>query len=217
MDRMDRNFKIPPGIKYLIGIDEVGRGPLAGPLTICAVSVDRHSKYNKKLLQDFRDSKKLSPKKRLELSHVAEKAQKNGQIKYSLHSVSSTFVDKYGLSNAVKGAIKKALKKLNLPPKECFVFLDGLLYAPAEYIFQKTIIKGDEKVKIISCASVIAKVHRDELMVKMDKKYPGYDFSKHKGYGTRAHFLKIRKLGPCEIHRQSFLKKFFSKPNKSKV
>src|SRR3990167_2260660 len=195
-------------IKYLIGIDEVGRGPLAGPVTVCAFCVPKASKlkYSKNLFKDFKDSKKLSPLKREELSKIAHRAEEEGLIKFSVFSVPAAYIDARGISQAVKLAISKCLKKLNLAPSECQVMLDGLLHAPEEYVFQKTIIKGDEKIKVISCASVMAKVHRDAFMVKMDKKYSQYGFKDHKGYGTKQHISMIKKHGSSKIHRLTFLK-----------
>src|SRR3989344_6599467 len=175
--------------KYIIGIDEVGRGPLAGPVTVCAVCLPNDSKYwfSKKLLKGFTDSKKLSPRKREELSEIAYNAKGKGLIKFSISPVPASYIDKHGISRATFLAIKKCLRKLNLVPRECRVMLDGLLKAPKEYIFQKTIIRGDQKIKVISCASVLAKVHRDSFMTKMDKTYFQYGFKNHKGYGTKQH------------------------------
>lgn len=192
-------------VRYLVGIDEVGRGPLAGPVTVCAVSFSKLSNKGNRFVREFKDSKKLSEAKRLELFNKAKIAKKECLINYSVSSVSSTYIDKYGISKAVNKAIKNCLKKLNLEPQECKVMLDGLLKAPIEYKFQKTIIKGDDKIKVISCASVIAKVSRDSLMKRLHKKYENYGFSDHKGYGTKNHILKIKKFGPSEIHRRSFL------------
>ena len=194
-------------MKYLIGIDEVGRGPLAGPLTVCAVSMPRFSKKSRNLIKHFRDSKKLPPQKRLELFKKADVAQKQGLINFSISSVSASFIDKFGISKAIKRAIKRVLKRLNLPPKRCLVLLDGSLKAPPEYVSQKTIIKGDQKIRIISCASVLAKVKRDRGMIRQSRKYFEYGFEKHKGYGTKKHIEIIKKIGPSKIHRLSFLRK----------
>lgn len=195
------------GYKYLVGIDEVGRGPLAGPVTVCAVSIFNSSKKSKSLIGHFRDSKKLSPNKRLVLFEKAISAQKKGLINFSISSISASYIDRLGISKALGKAIEGVLKKLNLPPKKCLVLLDGSLKAPPEYIFQKTIIKGDQKVRIIGCASVLAKVKRDKSMIKQSGKYLGYGFERNKGYGTKKHIEAIKKFGPCQIHRQSFLQK----------
>ncbi|MEK7552197.1 MAG: ribonuclease HII [Patescibacteria group bacterium] len=195
-------------VKYLIGIDEVGRGPLAGPVTVCAfcLPISLRLKYSKNLLKDFRDSKKLSSSKREKLSKIAHDAALKGFINFSISSMSADYIDTHGISKAVRVAISKCLKKLNLAPKECQVMLDGLLHAPKEYAFQKTVIRGDQKIKVISCASVVAKVYRDAFMVKMDKKYSNYGFKNHKGYGTEEHISMIKKYGPSKIHRLTFLK-----------
>lgn len=195
-------------MKYVVGIDEVGRGPLAGPVTVCVVACEQN--LYKKLMKDKclprsgKDSKKLSSQNRLIYSEYLKKTG----IKYSIIDISNKIIDKKGISFAIKTAIKKAVEKLMLDPKECEVLLDGGLKAPEEFVRQKTIIKGDEKEKIISWASILAKVARDALMCKIAKKYPKYGFEKHKGYGTVDHRKAIKKYGLSEIHRESFCKKF---------
>ena len=195
-------------MKYIIGIDEVGRGPLAGPVTVCAVlceeEVYKNLKKDKTLPKVGRDSKKLSPKQREEYSEVI----KRKKIKYSIVHISNKVIDKKGVSFAIKSAIKKCLDKLEIRNLKLEIILDGGLKAPIEFKSQKTIIKGDEKEKIIAWASILAKVSRDKLMEKSHKKYPKYDFHIHKGYGTRLHRESIKKNGLSEIHRMSFCKNF---------
>jgi len=195
-------------IKYLIGIDEVGRGPLAGPITFCAFCVPVGKEL--RFLRGIKSSKKMNEKNRMEwVRKINEKAISSG-IRYAISSVSANSIDKYGISYSNRLAIKRILKKLGIEPNKCRIFLDGGLKAPKDFIFQKTIVRGDEKIKIISCASVVAKVKRDKVMVRMAKKFKEYNFEKNKGYGTEEHLRALREHGPCEIHRKSFLKKILT-------
>lgn len=193
-------------IKYIVGIDEVGRGPLAGPVTVAAVAAPILS-YKFQISNQFsniKDSKKLSPKKRQEWYSIIKN---NPSLKFSVASVSQSIIDRKGIAYATGLAIKRCLKKLD----SCFmihnscskVLLDGSLFAPAGYI-QKTIIKGDEKIPIISAASIIAKVTRDRKMARLAKKFPIYNFETHKGYGTKMHRELVKTNGLCELHRRSF-------------
>lgn len=191
-------------VKYLIGIDEVGRGPLAGPFVVCAFYVRKEIKIS---FRGIHNSKKLTANQRERWEKILKEMKKKGLADFSFASVSPKMVDKIGLTKSANLAVKKALFKLSLAPKNCMVFLDGGLKAPDDFCFQKTIVKGDEKIKIISCASVLAKVRRDRTMRRLAKTYPNYDFEIHKGYGTRLHYSKIKKHGPSPIHRQTFLKK----------
>lgn len=194
---MDNNFN------WYIGIDEVGRGPLAGPVTLCAVAFKTREMD---VFNGIKDSKKLSEKKRVDWLEKIEIEKGNGNIFYSLSSSDNNIIDSKGISLAIKDAIKNCLIELNLEPQKCFVLLDGSLKAPVEYVYQETIIKGDEKEQIIGVASVIAKVKRDELLCEYSKKYPEYGMEKHKGYGTKAHYEAIKKHGLCGIHRRSYLR-----------
>ncbi len=195
--------------KYIVGIDEVGRGPLAGPVTIgvvvCEEKIYKNLKKNNKLPPLGKDSKKLNEKDREKYSKVLEELKKQGKISFRVNHVSNTVIDSKGISFAIKKGIKDALKKLKLKIKTSEVRLDGELKAPDGFT-QKTIIKGDEKEKIIAWASIIAKVSRDELMVKMALKYPDYGLDIHKGYGTAKHIEAIQKYGISKVHRLSFCK-----------
>ncbi len=190
--------------RYIIGIDEVGRGPLAGPVTVGAVLISRNLKLpNFKL----RDSKKLSQKKREEWFRYIKS---NPEIYFATASVSAKIIDKIGIKKATARALSRALSQALLSSHSRIegieIMLDGLLYAPKKYINQKTIIKGDEKIPAISLASIAAKVTRDKKMVKLSKKYIGYGFEFHKGYGTKKHYEMIDKYGISKIHRKSYLK-----------
>jgi len=213
------HVKHPAGTKYIIGIDEAGRGPLAGPVAVgvCLVPVKM---TRKNLLKNFgfkkiKDSKKLSPKMReawFEKMCEMQKLRNNGNSTFSfaVTMISNKTIDTQGLSFAIRKAMAGSLKKIqrstNFKPSECLVLLDGGLHAPAEFSFQKTIIKGDEKEFAISLASIAAKVTRDVHMKKLAKKHPAYGFEIHKGYGTARHIAAIKKEGITPIHRVSFLK-----------
>lgn len=195
------------GHKYLIGIDEVGRGPLAGPVAIGVVKLKVESlKVKTKWGKGFRDSKKLSSKAREVWMVKIEEARSEGWLEYAVAFVAPSIIDKKGLSYAIRTALAKALGSIEHGVNETKVLLDGGLRAPAHYKSQKTIIKGDEKELVIALASIVAKVTRDARMVKLGKKFPAYGFEKHKGYGTRAHYKAIKKHGITPHHRRSFLK-----------
>jgi len=187
-----------------VGIDEVGRGPLAGPITLCALCVKNDFDFVN--FAGIKDSKKLSPQKREEWFEKISKLCTDGQVSFALSSVDADEIDSMGLTHCIKKAIRNILSELKLDPQKTEVRLDGSLYAPKEFIFQKTIIKGDEKEPVISAASIVAKVTRDKMMVKFAEKYPEYGFEKHKGYGTPMHQKAIRAYGLTPIHRRSFIK-----------
>lgn len=196
---------------HIIGIDEVGRGPLAGPVTLCATCVATDFDLSPSgPFGGIKDSKKLSEKKREEWLVKIGELREKGFINYALISIEADEIDKIGIAVAIKKAVAACLEALiigaKISPDTVKVFLDGSLSAPEKFIIQETIIKGDEKVPIISAASIVAKVSRDIHMNKMAEKYPGYGLEKHKGYGTAEHIHAIRKNGPSAIHRRSFLK-----------
>ncbi|MDO8522712.1 MAG: ribonuclease HII [bacterium] len=190
--------------KYLIGIDEVGRGPLAGPMMVGAIAIAGEPPAAQ-FLEGIKDSKKLTKLQREKWSKKiwAEK-EKAGNINIAIVSISPAVIDKFGISPSLKLAVAKCLKILVGQDDEYQIMLDGSLYAPEKYKNQQTIIKGDEKIPIISAASVVAKVYRDNLMQKLHKKYPEYGFDAHKGYGTAAHIAAIKKHGLSTLHRRSF-------------
>lgn len=190
--------------KYLIGIDEAGRGPLAGPVSVGAVMISKD--FNKKLWKGVRDSKKLSHKAREEWFIKLQEWQKLGIIKFHVALVSEKIIDTKGISYAIKKGIAECLKKVKADCDTCTVLLDGSLKAPAEFLNQETIIKGDDKEPIISLASIAAKVTRDRYIIKIAKKYPLYKLEIHKGYGTHFHREMIKKYGSAVIHRKSFLR-----------
>jgi ribonuclease HII len=202
-------------IKYTIGIDEVGRGPLAGPVTVCAFAI---LKKDLALLDDIgaKDSKKLSAQKREIVDKKLKKLASEGLCLYQISSTSSQIIDRDGLTKAIQMAIASVLKKLNIHPENADIYLDGGLRAPISYFRQHTIIHGDGLVPVISCASILAKVFRDRLMDKYDLAFPEYGFLGNKGYGTPEHYKAIRKYGITPIHRELFLRKLDKKHYLSK-
>ena len=178
---------------FICGIDEVGRGPFAGPVVAGAVILPKDCD-----LLYLNDSKKLSEKKREELyDQIMEKA-----LSVGLGFVDNERIDEINILNATYEAMRQAISKLSHKPD---ILLNDAVTIPGVDIPQVPIIKGDAKSATIAAASIIAKVTRDRLMVEMDEKYPGYEFSKNKGYGTAAHIEGLKKYGPCEIHRRSFI------------
>lgn len=195
--------------KHTIGIDEVGRGPLAGPVAVGAVCIYAgHYKRVSKLFPVIKDSKKLTAKLRNEWSKKIFEAETLEYLSCAVSFVSPSVIDKKGLSYAIRTALEKALNAITHDVSDVKVVLDGGLRAPAHYLNQETIIKGDEKELAIALASIVAKVARDKKMITLAKKFPEYGFEKHKGYGTRTHYDAIKKHGITPHHRKSFLKGF---------
>lgn len=190
---------------WIVGIDEVGRGPIAGPVTVCAVAMPC-GLYKKARWAGLADSKQLSMAKREGWYAKANTLEQEGTIRIALASQTAAQIDRKGISSCIKACIAKSLEILNLDPTKTKVLLDGGLKAPLEYVDQTTVIKGDQKHKIISLASVIAKVTRDAYMAKMDATYPGYGWARNKGYGTASHYKALKKLYITRLHRKSFLK-----------
>lgn len=189
-------------MKYIIGIDEVGRGALAGPVTVTALMLPRNFKNQNSKIK-LKDSKKLSLKQReIWFAWIKE----NSKIYYSVASVPPKIIDKINISNAANLAATRAFNKLTqkVKTKSCNIFLDGGLYLNGKILNAKTIIRGDEKIPAISLASIVAKVSRDKLMRKLHKKHPRYDFINNVGYGTPKHIKAIKKYGRLPIHRKSF-------------
>lgn len=191
---------------WVIGIDEVGRGPLAGPVTVCAVAMP-YSNYKKGLWRELTDSKQMSPLARERWYKEGIKLAKHNVIVYALTSRTAHTIDTKGIANCIRECVVSNLKKLHLPPEECLVLLDGGLKAPAEYSNQQTIIRGDSIEQIISFASVIAKVSRDHFMNKQHGINSEYGWNTNKGYGTEGHIEAIKKHGMTALHRKSFLTK----------
>jgi ribonuclease HII len=189
-------------IIWTIGIDEAGRGPIAGPVAVGVVAV------RASLPEDLRlgkDSKQLSPKARASWFGKIEQAAQEGVLQYACALVDATIIDKQGITAAIRQGISEALAQIDHQPAESEVLLDGGLRAPSVYQKQQAIIRGDASVPLIALASVVAKVTRDAYMEKMATIYPEYGFERHKGYGTKAHYEAIRQHGVAPVHRASFL------------
>ncbi len=203
-------------MKFVIGIDEAGRGPLAGPVAVGIVVAPIDFDI-RKAFPGVHDSKQLTEKKREEIYMQLQVASgklkikvgqdANGKIKeeirYLVVFASAEVIDTKGITYAVRSSIYKGIRKLGVLPHECHILLDGLLKAPPEYS-QTTIVGGDASDAIISLASIAAKVERDRLMRRLAKKHPGYGFEQHKGYGTPGHLAALSQFGPCAIHRKTF-------------
>ncbi len=200
--------------KLVAGLDEAGRGALAGPVVAAAVLLNSKFKIQNSKLQfkikNLRDSKKLSPQKREKFYKILTK---NPSIEWAVGVVSEKVIDKINILEATKLAMEKAIKKIqnskcknqNNKPKfkiNCLI-LDGKMKLDLP-IFQKSIIKADEKVFSCAAASIIAKVTRDRIMMRYHKEYPQYGFDKHKGYPTKYHFKMLKKYGHSKLHRKSF-------------
>ncbi len=182
------------GYKNICGVDEAGRGPLAGPVCAAAVIMPRDT-----IIEGVNDSKKLSEKKRESLYDVI----KETALSYSIAFATVEEIEEMNILQATMLAMKRAVEGLKIPAD--FAMIDGNkippLQIPAEFI-----IKGDGNSMSIAAASILAKVTRDRLCIEYDRKYPQYGFAKHKGYGTKQHREALLEYGPCEIHRRSFLK-----------
>ena len=179
--------------KYEAGIDEAGRGSLAGPVTAAAVILGKDLRN-----KDLNDSKKLSPKKRLELKKYIEK----NALAYSVAFVDSSQIDKNNILNSTFKAMHMSLKGLDIEPD--FITVDGNLFKQYKDLEYKCIIKGDQKYQNIAAASILAKTYRDEYMTNLHLKFPEYDWIRNKGYGTRYHLDMITKFGKTKYHRKSF-------------
>lgn len=182
------------GFRWVAGVDEVGRGPLAGPVVAAAVQLVPGCQFP----CEVKDSKQLSPEEREEIYYQLVHAS---QCRYAIALVDVETIDQINILQATLAAMKEAVGKLSPPPD--FVFVDGnqlpVLPQPA-----LAIVKGDQKCSVIAAASILAKVYRDQLMINYEKLYPGYGFANHKGYATPEHLAAIKKLGPSPIHRKSF-------------
>ena len=214
-----RNARIPvPGAqtKFIIGIDEVGRGPLAGPVTVAAVLVPAAFPFRAPFGRtDLRDSKRLSGEKRDAWSAFLKSAP---SVRYTVVSIPPSAIDRMNISAAANEAATRAFGALATRYRKAVrgstVLLDAGLHIDRGILMKygllertQSLVKGDERIQAIAFASIIAKVTRDRALVLLDRRHPGYGFAAHKGYGTRAHIQAIRTHGPCAIHRLTFLRK----------
>lgn len=194
-------------MQYLIGVDEVGRGPIAGPVAVGAVLVKiKDIDPLGELCNDFKDSKKLSEKKREEWLGRINKYAKDNLLRYTVSLVDGEYIDRHGIVPAITHAAANCLSHFDVNPAECRVLLDRGIHVPPEYTTSESITKGDETELVIALASIVAKVTRDKEMIAYGEQFPEYGLSQHKGYGTQAHYEAIKKHGKLAIHRRSFLK-----------
>lgn len=194
---------------YVVGIDEVGRGALAGPVVVAAVAIPRGYRCRPRRLPKLKDSKRLSPRQR-EAWYLY--AGKSPRILSAHARVYQRRIDKLNISRSADLAASRALEKLlrQLDVDTADIFLDGGLhlgYRQHRDVRARTVVRGDQKLNPIKLASIVAKVTRDRYLNTLEGRYPGYGLGRHKGYGTRAHFQAITELGVLDIHRESFLRK----------
>lgn len=183
------------GVKIICGVDEAGRGPLAGPVCAAAVILPRGFE-----IAGLNDSKKLTEKKRDELYDVITA----NAVSYGIAFASVEEIEELNILNAAMLAMNRAIAKLNPQPQ--LALIDGNRNSAIE-VASQCVVKGDAKCADIAAASILAKVTRDRYMLELAEKYPEYHFEQHKGYGTKLHYAALREFGPCEIHRPSFLRK----------
>lgn len=193
-------------MRVVCGVDEAGRGPIAGPVAVGVVAAAEGFDL-RAAFPGLNDSKKLSEKKREALFALLEECARAREVQFQVTFSDAALIDEKGIVPAVRDALERGVRKLLPDPAAGKIFLDGALYAPSEYD-QETIVGGDALVPAIMLASVAAKVLRDRLMVQLGEKYPRYGFESHKGYGTKAHYAALEKHGLCDEHRSSFLKAF---------
>lgn len=199
LKEIDKSY-FKEGYNYICGIDEAGRGPLAGPVVVAAVIMPKDS-----MIEGVNDSKKVSEKKREKLYElIIEEA-----ISYSVGIVDQNEIDRINILNATKAGLTEAVRTLKVKPE--LILVDALTNIDTCGVPYQSIIKGDAKSYSIAAASIIAKVTRDRIMREWDKVYPQYGFEKHKGYGTAAHISAIKENGLCSLHRLSFVKNIINK------
>ncbi len=193
-------------IKHVIGVDEAGRGPLAGPVAVGMVVVP--ADFDWTLIPGVGDSKQVSAENREAIFRRTRALARAGTLAYTVSLVGASTIDRIGITKAVALGIERCFLKLKPDPLHTKVLLDGLLHAPPPFVYQETIVKGDAKEKVIGLASICAKVTRDSHMVRVARDHPQYHFDIHKGYGTKMHSDAIHAHGLAKIHRRSFTKRF---------
>jgi ribonuclease HII len=190
-------------MRFLLGVDEAGRGPLAGPVAVGIVMVPEGFDVATEF-PGVADSKKLSEKKREAIYQMLESRVARGDARFTVELESAEDIDQEGIAVVIRRALARGVSALAPDQASVHIQLDGALRAPSGYS-QETIIGGDVLIPVISLASIVAKVTRDRLMDVLSKEYPDYGFNKHKGYGTRAHYQALRARGLCPLHRRSFV------------
>jgi ribonuclease HII len=211
--KIEKDLYFSKGVKFIAGVDEVGRGPLAGPLVVAATVMNIEkllelekvilgnndvSPGRKNLYTDITDSKKISPPKRLKLNDfIITEA-----LSYSITELSNTEIDSRGIANAITDAFEKSVENLKIRPD--FIITDAVKIKSWDPERQVNMFSADLKSITVGAASVIAKVYRDKIMQEMHLLYPQYGFFTNKGYGTKQHIDALKSFGPCEIHRKSY-------------
>lgn len=187
---------------YLVGVDEAGRGPIAGPVAVGVYALPYSAPFTRK--RNFRDSKKRTEKDR---ESMFEELTGHPDAVWAVALIGAKQVDAVGIAAAIRTALQRALRRAKINPSTSYVLLDGGLHAPEIFKHQATIIKGDEKKSVIAAASILAKVTRDRHMHTLHKRLPMYGFDVHKGYGTSTHYKNIRQYGLSDAHRVTFCTK----------
>ena len=195
--KKEEKFFFDKGLKYIAGIDEAGRGPLAGPVVVASVILSKDS-----MIEGVNDSKKVTENRREKLYDIII----NEAISYGIGIIYQDEIDEINILEATKKGLTKSIEDLKIKPQ--LIMVDALTNNNTLGIPYKSIIKGDAKCYSIAAASILAKVTRDRIMREWDKVYPEYGFAGHKGYGTSKHIEAIKKYGPCPIHRKTFIKHF---------
>ncbi|MEP7133447.1 MAG: ribonuclease HII [Chloroflexota bacterium] len=186
------------GLKYVAGLDEAGRGALAGPVSVGAVILSNDKTLLSSTLSGARDSKQMTPRERERLAIQIKEVALNWGVGFA----TAQEIDLQGIVRATRLAAIRALRKFSLSPQ--YLLTDFRLELPQLEISQTSLVKGDARCLSIACASILAKIERDALMRQLDLKHPGYGLGKHKGYGTQAHRSALKRMGPSKIHRRSF-------------
>lgn len=200
LKKIEKNIYKEEKLKYICGIDEAGRGPLAGPVVVASVIMPEDS-----MIEGVNDSKKVSEKKR----EILFEKIKEEAISYGIGISWQEEIDEINILEATKKSLTESISKLKVKPQ--LILVDALRNINTLGIPYRSIIKGDAKVYSISAASILAKVTRDRIMREMDEVYPEYEFARHKGYGTAKHIEAIKEYGLCQLHRRSFTKNIIKK------
>jgi ribonuclease HII len=195
---LENNIRTKMGFRMIAGLDEAGRGAIAGPIVAAAVILPVDQPKRLKAFEEVNDSKKLSARSREELFEIIMKHA----ISYGIASIAAQEIDQIGISPANKAAMRQAVQQLH--PHPDFLMIDGRIRLGQLPIPQQSIVRGDSLSYSIAAASILAKVSRDRIMQDLDSVYPGYLFAKHKGYCTRQHQTLVAQIGPSPVHRHSF-------------
>lgn len=190
-------------MRYYAGIDEAGRGPIAGPVAVGVVLVPAN--FDTRAVAAVRDSKQLPQGKRESWLEELKQRHRAHELQFAVAFATQKYIDRHGIRAALGWAVTRALREVQAPADDTHVRLDGALTAPQHYVRQETLAGGDRRDPLISFAAIAAKVRRDEKLVQASRRFPQYGFERHKGYGTRQHYAAIRQHGLCSFHRKTFI------------